>query len=142
MRANTPITIIGNLVADPIVKFTQAGHPVARVNVAVSERKYNKDSGRWEDSSTAYYTVQAWQGLAENLTDSLGKGDRVVVAGTLRQDHWMTDQGEQRSMWVLTADTLGPSLEYHTARPSKASRKSNSNGTPPSDDWATAEPPQ
>jgi single-strand DNA-binding protein len=120
---DTHVTITGNLTADPELKFTPNGAAVANFRVAVTARV--RDGNTWRDGDTSFYRVTAWRDLATNLTDSLSKGDRVLVVGQLRMRSWETPEGEQRSVIEVTADEVGPSLRWATAKPERATRKGN-----------------
>jgi single-strand DNA-binding protein len=117
---DTHVTIAGNLTADPELKFTSGGAAVANFRIAVTSRVREGDA--WRDGDTSFYRVNCWRDLATNVTDSLGKGDRVVVVGQLRQRSWETDEGEQRSIIEVTAEEVGPSLRWATAKPERAKR--------------------
>jgi single-strand DNA-binding protein len=123
---DTHVTITGNLTADPELKVTANGAAVANFRVAVTARV--RDGETWKDGDTSFYRVTAWRDLATNLTDSLGKGDRVLVVGQLRMRSWETPEGEQRSLVEVTAEEVGPSLRWATAKPERASRKANGSG--------------
>jgi single-strand DNA-binding protein len=135
---DTHVTITGNLTADPELKFTPNGAAVANVRVAVTSRV--RDGEGWRDGDTSFYRVTAWRDLATNLTDSLSKGDRVVIVGQLRMRSWETPEGEQRSVVEVTADEVGPSLRWATAKPQRASRAKNGNGEPAAKDEFADEP--
>ena len=123
---DTHVTITGNLTADPELKLTPNGAAVANFRVAVTARV--RDGNAWRDGDTSFYRVTAWRDLATNVTDSLGKGDRVLVVGQLRMRSWVTDEGEGRSVVEVTADEVGPSLRWATAQPERAARKPNGGG--------------
>jgi single-strand DNA-binding protein len=125
---DTHVTITGNLTADPELKFTPNGAAVANVRVAVTSRV--RDGEGWRDGDTSFYRVTAWRDLATNLTDSLSKGDRVVIVGQLRMRSWETPEGEQRSVVEVTAEEVAPSLRWATAKPERASRKGNGEAKP------------
>ncbi|GHC33186.1 single-stranded DNA-binding protein [Streptomyces cinnamoneus] len=116
----TSITVVGNLTGDPELRFTPAGVAMARFTVASTPRSFDRDSGQWTDGTSMFLRCTAWRALAENIAASLGKGNRVVVTGRLRQLDWDTDKGEKRSMLVLDADDIGPSLRFATAMPKRA----------------------
>jgi single-strand DNA-binding protein len=120
---DTHVTIAGNLTADPELTFTPNGAAVANFRVAVTPRV--RDGNTWRDGDTSFYRVTAWRDLATNLTDSLSKGDRVLIVGQLRQRSWETDNGDQRSVVEVTAEEVGPSLRWATAKPERAKRKAN-----------------
>jgi len=117
---DTHVTIAGNLTADPELTITTSGAQVANFRVAVTARV--RDGNAWRDGDTSFYRVNCWRDLAANLTDSLGKGDRVVVVGQLRMRSWETPEGEQRSVVEVTAEEVGPSLRWATAKPERAKR--------------------
>jgi single-strand DNA-binding protein len=94
MAADNHATIVGNLVEDPEVRFTGNGIPVTNLRVAVTQRV--QQDGQWRDGDTSFFKVNVWRGQAENLAESLGKGDRVMVTGRLRQRSWETSEGEKR----------------------------------------------
>jgi single-strand DNA-binding protein len=123
---DTHVTITGNLTSDPELKFTPNGAAVANFRVAVTARV--RDGNAWRDGDTSFYRITAWRDLATNLTDSLSKGDRVLVVGQLRMRSWETPEGEQRSLVEVTAEEVGPSLRWATAKPERATRKPNGNG--------------
>jgi single-strand DNA-binding protein len=125
---DTHVTIIGNLTSDPELKFTPNGAAVANVRVAVTARV--RDGETWRDGDTSFYRVTAWRDLATNLTDSLSKGDRVVIVGQLRMRSWETPEGEQRSVVEVTAEEIAPSLRWATAKPERAARKANGEAKP------------
>jgi single-strand DNA-binding protein len=109
MSNATTITISGNLADAPELKLTTGGKATARMRVAVDSRRRDA-SGEWVDGPTTWYTIIAWDHLAENLTETLGKGDRVLVHGRLEAREWTTDDGQTRTVWEVTAEDAGPSL--------------------------------
>jgi single-strand DNA-binding protein len=117
---DTTTTIVGNLTEGPELRFTQGGAPVANFTVAVTPRV--KDGDGWRDGETSFLRCTAWRQLAEHAADSLSKGDRVLVYGTLRQRSWETPEGERRSTVEVQAEELGPSLRWATAKPERAGR--------------------
>jgi single-strand DNA-binding protein len=118
---DTSTTIVGNLTEHPELRFTANGAAVANFTVAVTPRV--KDGDGWKDGETSFLRVTAWRQLAEHAADSLSKGDRVLVYGTLRQRSWETPEGERRSVVEVQAEELGPSLRWATAKPERAGRK-------------------
>jgi len=126
---DTHVTIAGNLTADPELTITTSGAQVANFRVAVTARV--RDGNAWRDGDTSFYRVTCWRDLATNVTDSLGKGDRVVIVGQLRMRSWETPEGEQRSVVEVTAEEVGPSLRWATARPERAARKPNGDASDP-----------
>jgi single-strand DNA-binding protein len=105
MAADNHTTIIGNLIDDPEVRFTNTGTAVANLRVAVTQRV--QQDGQWRDGDTSFFKVNVWRDQAENLADSLSKGDRVMVTGRLRQRSWETPEGEKRSVAEIEADEVG-----------------------------------
>ena len=113
MTYNSQTVIVGNLGADPELRFTPSGIPVATLNVGVGERRRNA-AGEWEDSGTTWYRVILWNQAAENVAESLMRGMRVMVSGTMRSRNYETKEGEKRTTWELTADEIGPTLRGQT----------------------------
>ena len=122
MAADNHTTITGNLAADPELKFTNNGVAVANLRVAVTSRVQDKD-GTWRDGETSFHRVNVWRQQAVNLTDSLGKGDRVMVTGRLRQRSWETPEGDKRSVAEIEADEVGASLRFATAKLERATER-------------------
>lgn len=130
------ITVTGNLTGDPELKFTQTGSPVAAFTVASNER-FKDAKGEWQDGPTSFVRVNAWRDLAEHVAESLAKGDRVIVSGTLRQRNYETKEGEKRTVWEVAATEVGAALRYATVKISKIRRDS----VPPAEDpWASSGP--
>ena len=117
---DTFVTVVGNLTGDPELRFTPGGHAVANCRLAVTPRV--REGDQWKDGDTSFFRVNAWRGLAENLTETLTKGTRVIVTGKLRNRSWETDGGEQRTVTEIEADELGPSLKFATAKVERANR--------------------
>jgi single-strand DNA-binding protein len=115
--------IAGNLVEDPELRFTNTGIPVANLRVAVTQRIQH--DGHWRDAETNFFKVKVWRGQAEHLADSLGKGDRVMVTGRLRQRSWETPEGDKRSVTEIEADEVGASLKWATAKVEQTSQRGN-----------------
>lgn len=111
----TPITIIGNLVEDPILRYTPSGTAVASVRVASTPRAFNKDSGQWEDQEGLFLTCNIWRDMAENIMETLTKGTRVIVQGSLRQRSYENRNGERRSVYEIEVEDIGPSLKFAKA---------------------------
>lgn len=108
------VTVVGNLTRDPELRYTPNGAPVATFGVAVNRRWQNRDSQQWEES-TSFFNITCWRDLAQNVSESLEKGSRVLVTGRLEQRSWETQQGERRSVVEIVADEVGPSLRWATA---------------------------
>ena len=123
MAADNHTTIIGNLVDDPEVRFTQTGTAVTNLRVAVTQRV--QQDGQWRDGDTSFFKVNVWRGQAEHLADSLSKGDRVMVTGRLRQRSWETPEGDKRSVTEIEADEVGASLKFATAKVERATQRDN-----------------
>lgn len=124
----TQITITGNLVDTPELRFTPAGVPVARFRVASTARYKDGATGQWKDGDTLFLTAIAWRQLAEHVAESLDKGTRVILTGRLRQRSYETTEGEKRTVLEVEADDIGPSLRMATARPVKADRTTTAGG--------------
>ena len=124
MAADNHTTIVGNLVEDPEVRFTNTGIAVTNLRVAVTQRI--QQDGQWRDGDTSFFKVNVWRGQAENLADSLAQGDRVMVTGRLRQRSWETPEGEKRSVAEIEADEVGASLKFATAKVERAIERSPS----------------
>ena len=123
MATDNHTTIVGNLVDDPELRFTQSGIPVANMRVAVTQRI--QQDGEWRDGDTSFLRVNAWRGQAEHLADSLAKSDRVMVTGRLRQRSWETPEGEKRSVTEIEADEVGASLKWATVKVERSSQRGN-----------------
>lgn len=126
MANGNNVTIVGNCTRDPELRFTPSGMAVATFGVAVNRRWQNRQTNEWEEA-VSFFDVTAWQQLAENVSESIQKGTRVLVAGRLDQRSWETDQGENRSKIEIVADEIAPSLRWATANVVKNER---SNRTP------------
>ena len=119
--ADSTVTIVGNLTRDPEIRYTTGGAAKASFGVAVSRRWQNRQSQEWEEQ-TSFFNVVCWREMAENVSESLGKGSRVVVSGRLEQRSWETENGEKRSVVEVVADEIGPSLRWATAKVEKQGR--------------------
>ena len=144
MANDTTVTVVGNLTADPDLRFTPAGVALAMFTVASTPRVLDRESGEYRDGDPLFLTCTAWRELAEHAAESLHKGTRVVVVGRLRLSRWETDEGEKRSAYGLDVDEIGPSLRFATANVRKMTRASNGRGqgvdVPADDAWTTATP--
>ncbi|MDV2415960.1 single-stranded DNA-binding protein [Corynebacterium kefirresidentii] len=116
MAGETPITIVGNIVAEPELRFTPAGAAVCNFRVASTPRRYNSQTQQWEDGEAMFLTCNAWKQLGENTAESLAKGMRVIVTGKLKQRSFQTREGENRSVFEIDVEEVGPSLRYATAQ--------------------------
>jgi single-strand DNA-binding protein len=124
---DTQITITGNLVDDPELRFTPAGQPVARFRVASTPRFRDNATGEWKDGDSLFLTCNVWRQAAEHVAESLTRGMRVIVSGRLRQRSYETKEGEKRTVYEVEADDVGPSLRNASAKVSRAVR-SGGNG--------------
>jgi single-strand DNA-binding protein len=125
---DTQITIAGNLVDDPELRFTPAGQPVARFRVASTPRFRDNASGEWKDGDSLFLTCNVWRQAAENVAESLQRGMRVIVQGRLRQRSYETKEGEKRTVYEIEVDDVGPSLRNASAKVTKAQRSSGGFG--------------
>jgi len=119
MAGDTVITVIGNLTADPELRFTPAGAAVANFTVASTPRVFDRKSNEWKDAEALFLRCNIWREAAENVAESLTRGARVIVSGRLKQRSYETAQGEKRTVVELEVDEIGPSLKYATVRISK-----------------------
>ena len=124
-QGETPITVVGNLVADPELRYTPSGAPVANFRVASTPRRYDSQTNQWVDGDAMFLTCNVWRQAAENAAESLKKGMRVIVNGRLRQRSFETRDGEQRRVFEIEVDEVGPSLKYATANVEKMSGGGN-----------------
>lgn len=120
MAGETVITVIGNLTADPELRWTQAGAPVADFTVASTPRTFDRNAGEWRDGDTLFMRCSVWRETAENVAESLRKGMRVIVQGRLTQRSYDTQQGERRTVVELQVDEVGPSLRRARAQVTRA----------------------
>ena len=150
MAGATVITVIGNLTADPELRFTPAGAPVANFTLASTPRTFDRQSGEWHDAEALFLRCTIWRQAAQNVAETLTRGMRVMVSGKLKQRSYETREGDQRTVVELEVDEVGPSLRYATAKVNKTQRGSSggfgssgsdSGGAPSSDDpWSSAGP--
>jgi len=125
---DTQITIAGNLVDDPELRFTPAGQPVARFRVASTPRFRDNSTGEWKDGDSLFLTCNVWRQAAENVAESLQRGMRVIVSGRLRQRSYETKEGEKRTVYEVEVDDVGPSLRNASAKVARASRSGGNQG--------------
>ncbi|CAM4242042.1 single-stranded DNA-binding protein [Nocardia sp. NPDC046473] len=128
MAGDTVITVIGNLTADPELRFTPAGAAVANFTVASTPRMFDRNSNEWKDGEALFLRCNIWREAAENVAESLTRGSRVIVSGRLKQRSYETAQGEKRTVVELEVDEVGPSLKYATAKVNKTSRGGGGGG--------------
>jgi single-strand DNA-binding protein len=117
------VTLVGNLTDDPELRFTAQGAAVANFRIAVSKRIKDPQTNEWKDGDTSFFRINVWRQLAENVAESLTRGMRVVVTGTLKMRQWETQEGEKRSVVEVEATEVGPSLKWATAKVEKTSRQ-------------------
>ncbi|WP_168582827.1 single-stranded DNA-binding protein [Gephyromycinifex aptenodytis] len=128
MAGETVITVIGNLVADPELRFTPSGAAVANFRVASTPRTFDRQTNEWKDGEALFLSCSAWRDMAENVAESLQRGARVIVSGRLRSRSYETKEGEKRTVIELEVDEIGPSLRYATAKVNKTSRGGGGGG--------------
>lgn len=121
------VTLVGNITRDPELRFTPSGQATATFGLAVNRRWQNRQSGEWEEA-TSFFDVVCWREMAENASESLSRGSRVIVSGRLEQRSWETAEGEKRSKVEVIADEVGPSLRWATANITKNERRTPADG--------------
>lgn len=148
MAGETVITVVGNLTADPELRYTQNGRAVANMTIASTPRTFNRQTNEWEDGEALFLRASIWQDYAEHVAGSLTKGSRVIATGRLKQRSYETKEGEKRTVIELELDEIGPSLRYATAQVTRAQRRTGGEGgareenfgRPQSDAWAPSVP--
>ena len=128
MAGDTVITVVGNLTADPELRFTPSGAAVANFTVASTPRTFDKNSNEWKDGEALFLRCSVWRQAAENVAESLHRGTAVIVQGRLKQRSYETKEGEKRTVYELDVDEVGPSLRWATAKVTKASRGGGGGG--------------
>lgn len=128
MAGDTTITVVGNLTADPELRFTPSGAAVANFTVASTPRIFDRQSSEWKDGEALFLRCNIWREAAENVAESLTRGSRVIVTGRLKQRSYETREGEKRTVVEVEVEEIGPSLKYATAKVNKASRGGGSGG--------------
>ena len=121
MAGETAITVVGNLVDDPELRYTPSGAAVAKFRIASTPRTFDKESNAWKDGEALFLTCSVWRQYAENVAESLSKGAGVIVQGRLKQRSYETKEGEKRTVYELDVDEVGPTLKFATAKINKAS---------------------
>ncbi len=149
MAGDTQITVVGNLVDDPELRFTPSGAAVANFRIASTPRTFDRQANEWKDGEALFLSCSVWRQAAENVAESLQKGMRVVVQGNLRSRQYETREGEKRTVFEIQVDEVGPSLKYATAKVTRTQRsgassygggqQGGSQGGAPGDNdpWAT-----
>jgi single-strand DNA-binding protein len=154
MAGETVITVVGNLTADPELRFTPSGAAVASFTVAATPRTLDRATNEWKDGDALFLRCSVWRQAAENVAESLTRGSRVIVQGRLRQRSYETREGEKRTVVEMEVDEVGPSLRYATAKVNRTQRGSSTGGgfgagsgggagaggAPAEDPWGTAVP--
>jgi single-strand DNA-binding protein len=148
MAGETVITVVGNLVDDPELRFTPSGAAVANFRIASTPRTFDRQSNEWKDGDALFLSCSVWRQAAENVAESLSKGMRVVVQGRLKSRQYETREGEKRTVFEIDVDEVGPSLRYATAKVTRAGRSSggggyaaqSGGGAPANDPWASSAP--
>jgi single-strand DNA-binding protein len=125
---DTQITIVGNLVEDPNLRFTPSGQAVASFRVASTPRFLDRQTNEWKDGESLFLTCNVWRQAAENCAESLQRGMRVIVQGRLKQRSYETREGEKRTVYEIEADEVGPSLKNATAKVNKTQRQGGGGG--------------
>lgn len=154
MAGETTITVVGNLVDDPELRFTPSGAAVANFRIASTPRTFDKQSNEWKDGDALFLSCSVWRQAAENVAESLQRGMRVVVQGRLKSRQYETREGEKRTVFEIEVEEVGPSLKYATAKVTRANRSGGGGGfggggqgggggsAPADDPWATPAPAQ
>ncbi len=127
-QGDTQITVVGNIVADPELRYTPNGAAVANFRVASTPRRYDQQAGQFVDGEPLFLTCNVWRQPAENVANSLNKGDRVIVTGRLRQRSYEDRNGERRTVFEIEVEEVGPSLRFATAEINKAYRGGGQGG--------------
>ncbi|MEO9237698.1 MAG: single-stranded DNA-binding protein [Jatrophihabitantaceae bacterium] len=150
MSGETVITVVGNLTADPELRFTPSGAAVASFTVASTPRTFDRQSNEWKDGEALFLRCSIWRQAAENVAESLQRGMRVVVTGRLQQRSFETREGEKRTVIEMQVDEVGPSLRYATAKVNRTQRGSAGGGSyggeagggsaPADDPWSSSGP--
>ena len=127
-QGDTPITVVGNLVADPELRYTPNGVAVANFRVASTPRQFDRQTNQWVDGEALFLTCNVWRQAAENVANSLTKGMRVIVNGNLKQRSYQTREGENRTVFEVEANEVGPSLQFATAQVTRTPRQGGNFG--------------
>ncbi|MET8298326.1 single-stranded DNA-binding protein [Streptomyces sp. NPDC005180] len=128
MAGETVITVVGNLVDDPELRFTPSGAAVAKFRVASTPRTFDKQTNEWKDGESLFLTCSVWRQAAENVAESLQRGMRVIVQGRLRQRSYEDREGVKRTVYELDVEEVGPSLKNATAKVAKTTGRGGQGG--------------
>jgi single-strand DNA-binding protein len=153
MAGETTITVVGNLVDDPELRFTPSGAPVANFRIASTPRTFDRQSNEWKDGDTLFLSCAVWRQAAENVAESLQRGMRVIVQGRLKSRQYETREGEKRTFFEIDVEEVGPSLRNASAKVTKTTRQGGGGGysggggggqqsAPADDPWASPAPAQ
>ena len=157
MAGETTITVIGNLVDDPELRFTPSGAPVANFRIASTPRTFDRQTNEWKDGDTLFLSCAVWRQAAENVAESLQRGMRVIVQGRLKSRQYETREGEKRTVFEIDVEEVGPSLRSASAKVTKTMRSGGGGGysgggggnsggggqsAPADDPWASPAPAQ
>ncbi|RRR99751.1 single-stranded DNA-binding protein [Glycomyces terrestris] len=155
MAGETVITVIGNLVDDPELRYTPSGAAVAKFRIASTPRTFDRESNQWKDGEALFLTCSVWRQYAENVAESLSRGTRVIVQGRLKQRSYETREGEKRTVFELDVEEVGPALRFSTAKLNRSGSSgggggggrsfgggggAGAGGSMPDDPWASAAP--
>jgi single-strand DNA-binding protein len=140
MAGETIITVVGNLTADPELRYTQNGLAVANFTIASTPRTFDRAANDWKDGEALFLRASCWREFAEHVAGSLTKGSRVIATGRLKQRSYETKEGEKRTSIELEIDEIGPSLRYATAQVTRAAGGSRPQGAVAEEPWAAAAP--
>ena len=147
MAGETVVTVVGNLTADPELRFTPSGAAVASFTIASTPRTFDRNANEWKDGEALFLRCSIWRQAAENVAESLQRGMRVVAQGRLKQRSFETREGEKRTVVEMDVDEIGPSLRYATAKVNRTQRGSStgggfgaSGGARADDPWGSAPP--
>ena len=128
MAGETIITVVGNLTADPELRYTQSGLAVANFTIASTPRTFDRQTNDWKDGEALFIRASVWREFAEHVASSLTKGARVIASGRLKQRSYETKEGEKRTSIELEVDEIGPSLRYATAQVTRAASNRDGGG--------------
>jgi single-strand DNA-binding protein len=136
---DTQITLVGNLVDDPTLRYTPQGHAVANFRIASTPRYMDRATNEWKDGDSLFLTCNIWRQPAENVAESLQRGMRVIAVGRLRQRSYETKEGEKRTVFEVEVDEVGPSLRNASAKVTRTERRSGGQGAAQGggDQWST-----
>ena len=140
MSGETIITVVGNLTADPELRFTPSGSAVANFTIASTPRTFDRQSNEWKDGETLFLRCSVWRESAENVAETLTKGTRVIAQGRLKSRSYDTKEGEKRTVMELEVDEVGPSLRYSTAKINRTQRPTGDGGGAPGSQGGQNEP--